>query len=419
MATKISGVSVATPEDVDSLQSEIRDVTRRIDRITKDIDLRLSSTMRDIRVIRTDLEGQAARTRALEESINILDVILDDITMQVSRSGRLLENISDHVASGATILKDATGAIRQEAANETTRRQEFTGKLNQLLAEHKAQASALQQAFDTIETGLDRLLDTERKGVEEIRGAISMLHDTVAVVQSQTQVQFDGVTESLREMTQNRQEQAQEEASTLAQIHATQGVWNERLHAIQTSVHDIALTSQRTRSTQDVRLAQLRIARARALNEAAIRLVMQGEYAGSAALLEETNRIVPDDPVLQCNLAMAYLKNQDVERARTVLEQMRQMDAAGLPTLQSYGLFCIEQRDYGSAILYLEQVVEAQPDDALTWMNLGKAHFGVGAVVPAIQAWRQAQQLAQGFVSSDVAVSILLDEQDHLEASYE
>ncbi len=415
MATTISGVSVATPEDIQRLQSDLREVAKRIDRTTRDIDLRLDNTVREVRGIRTDLEAQAARIHALEENVNLLDMMLDDIAVQVSRSGRLLENVNNHAAAGTTVLQEIVDAIRQEAIKETSRRQEFMGKLTQLLAEHKAEASALHQVFEVIEASLDRVADTERKGAEDVRSVINMLHDTVAVVQSQSQAQFDGVTEALRQVIQNRQEQAQDEASAFAQIHATQAVWNERLDVIQASVGNIALSSQRSQTAQDVRLAQLRAARSRALNEEAIRSFMRGEYVGSAALLEETTISPPSNPVLQCNLAMASLKNQDVERARALLEQARELNEVALPVLRSHGLFCIEQGNYGSAVPFLEQVVEAQPDDALSWMNLGNAHFGAGAVLLAIQAWQRAQYLAPSLVSSDATVSIILDEQRHAE----
>ncbi|HOG45296.1 MAG TPA: tetratricopeptide repeat protein [Anaerolineae bacterium] len=411
MPAQISGVVVATAEDLRRLEARIDATVRQIAKAEKDARALHEENASKIRVLQADLKAQQARADRLEAEIKGLAQVLDAIATEVERSSALLGEAGGSIAETSGLLEQLAGLVATQNEARGARHEELTDRLDHLLAQRQGETAALHGAFADLQTGVAELAQAEQDGSRQIEHSIRMLREAVVQAQSQAQEELTQMAEAAHEATRARDEQAQQEAAALERLLAAQTHLAEHLLAIQTTASNMAASSARAQGWQEERLSQAKARWAHALNGQAAALLHRGECAAAAPLLEEAMRLAPDDVTIRANLALACMGTGQSGRAEALLLEAVTADGEAVAALNELGVLYLDLGNPQAALTYLERAVQLAPEEAAIWLNLGRAHYGCGAVAQAMAAWQRAAELEPLLVASDAEVRIALSEQ--------
>jgi tetratricopeptide (TPR) repeat protein len=416
MTATISGTKVATPGDLQVLEKKLDRLAELVNQVNRNARTRSEENASEIRILQSDLKAQAARADKLEAGIEDLRTTLRSIGEEVNRSSGLLDKVNDHLTKSSSVLNEITTSVQEQTQTEVARRQEMTEGLEQLLHQYKAQATTLQQAFADIRSNLIELTQAEQAGAKSVETSLRRLHEALVLLQSRVQEDLTRANEAVRDFTHAKGERAHQEATVFGELLGIQQHLQERLEAIEIAADGLSASSIKAQESQQARLTQTMTWRAQELSHQASLLLHRGDYPAAILLLEEASQLAPEDIVIQANLALAYFKTEpsQYELARDLLGQILEQDPQAVAALNGLGVVCLDQLDPEAALLHLQRAAQLAPDDAIIWLNLGKAHYGCGAIGPALDAWQRARQLQPTLVADDAAVRILLEEREFL-----
>lgn len=366
-----------------------------------------------IRVLQKDVEAQRARADKLEAALKDLESTLAGIVAEVEHSSSLLGETNKHLADGSNMVEKIAASIREQVQSEIAHRQELTGCLERLLKQHQDQSLAWREMFEHIQSRLTELAQMEQRGAEIIGSSIGELSDLLASLRAQTEYEFARTIGAVQAFTQAKGERSCQEAGVFEQLLTAQTYLHQQLGAIQAAAAGLAASSEQAQLHQHTRLVQTTSRQAQELNHQAALLLHRSDYSTAMLLLEEAVRLAPEDVAIQTNLALACLKSGQRERAESILLQVLAREPDAVIALNELGVLYLDQipPDTQTALSYLQRAAHLAPEDAVIWLNLGKAYYHCGAIALALRAWQRAGQLAPSLVASDAAVQTLLDEQ--------
>ena len=122
------------------------------------------------------------------------------------------------------------------------------------------------------------------------------------------------------------------------------------------------------------------------LNKLGVFALDQGDVTGAIAYFEESDRLVPNDKVTTTNLATAYERAKQSEKARATYERLVALNPDNetlVSALSWLGFNAIQAGQYESAVGYLEKALALRENDLEILNNLGNAY---GNLKPAQDA---------------------------------
>lgn len=157
------------------------------------------------------------------------------------------------------------------------------------------------------------------------------------------------------------------------------------------------------------------------------------DYASELSIWQDTVRKRPDNSRARINLGTAYLRlklyDEAVEHFNRSLEldsitekmmnndasflfERSTLDMASIRALENLGLVCLERDDSAGAVRYLELVTAYNPDDALSFFNLGTAYMHAEEPLKARTAFEKALELNPDHAMTHVRYAELLVESE-------
>lgn len=427
MPVSVSGISVASENDLRSLERKIDSLTSSIRQLEKNTNEKINEAtktaealQRQVTTLQTNLAEQKKFADKLETSLidleqefkttrKNLEQSLEDIGKEVEASADLWEDTNKHLSTTGEIISQIVTSTREQASAESGNRQALTEQMGQFLDRQKNQFNILHQSFVEIQSHLKELVRIETEGKDNVKTSIDSLSLAVKQMQALTEDSLMNVAKGIQEITQGRSERAGDENASFSQLIQIQEQIRNRLEAIHQASRGLASSSEQAETHQKALLSQEQFHLASERNQRAAFLFQRGDYASAALLLEEAVKFYPQDSDVRTNLAFACLKSGQSERAKELLIQILEQDPQAVNALNILGVLHLEQGDAQTALSYLQRATGLTPDDAAMQMNLGKAYYQCGMVLPALAAWKTAQQLEPVLVNEDQDVKILLE----------
>jgi tetratricopeptide (TPR) repeat protein len=420
MPAMISGTRVATPEDINRLETWLSNVATGLSKLQDDTNTRFADHTQRLNSLTAAFNTQKLHLdklstdlqnldTALKEAVQDTEQTLDGIVGEIQQSDSLLKETNQYLsAHGDKIEQIATTANRQANA-ETARRLDLEKRLEEMLGVQKSQYTALRQAFSDLQAKLVELAVAEKMGAEMVERSIRVLRDTVTQVQDQTQSDLTRTSQAVQEYTRAKNERAKQEADVYARLISIQEQMHARLESIETVAGLQALSGTQSQEHQQDLMHLERAWQANELNQEAALLLRRGDYSTAVLLLEQAIELSPQDLALQTNLAHAWSKTGQIERAESLLLATLEIEPGTAPVHNQLGVLYLEKGDSPAALPYLQRAAELEPDSGAILINLGKAYFQNGRIALAMEAWQRARQVEPGLVNDDVAVKLLLE----------
>lgn len=119
--------------------------------------------------------------------------------------------------------------------------------------------------------------------------------------------------------------------------------------------------------------------------------IRDNDLAGAVTDLGQADKLLPGSPLVYYYLAQARLKEgDDYELALGIAEQARERDVTSLPTYLLIGQIHAAMKNYDEAVKYLNLYTQYAPEDASSYIELGKLQFTLGKYEETVQAMDQA-----------------------------
>lgn len=118
----------------------------------------------------------------------------------------------------------------------------------------------------------------------------------------------------------------------------------------------------------------------------------------SVAQLEAFAAANPKHANARYYLAMAYVRDGQVEKAPRYFREALVLDPVRADILNDLGAVYLLQRRYYESLVALQGATTAQPDFAPAWANLGRLHIAMEMAYTATAELKKANQLAPGNV---------------------
>ncbi|HSF14716.1 MAG TPA: FG-GAP-like repeat-containing protein [Vicinamibacteria bacterium] len=115
----------------------------------------------------------------------------------------------------------------------------------------------------------------------------------------------------------------------------------------------------------------------------------RGEYALAVEAFERVIALEAASGRDYFNAGMAYLQNQDDDRALAALSTARQIEPALVEVDFGLGVLHKRAQRYPLARDAFQRVLARDPDDPCTWFNLGAVSFSIGHIDEAAEAFRR------------------------------
>jgi len=420
MPVNISGTWVASADDISNLNKKLEQNVSQINLAIQTNRKQIEDQNVQVRSLQQEMQKQVEATSKLANDLKVLDETfkkavedldktLTGISQEVELSGDLITEINGHLQASGEAIRHIQVSAEIQTRSEVSRRQELIDRFTKLLEQQKSQDAALHEAFSDIQTNLGELTKAEQEGARLVERSVRMLREAVIQMQSQTQDELLRSTQAIQTFTQTKTERAGQEAETLENLAILQESLRERLVNIEKLSSGLATSSNQAHLHQQDLLLYEKTWRASELNEQAALLIQTGNYTPAISLLEEAIQLAPQDITLGSNLALAYFKSKQYERAETILLKMLEQYPDATSMLNELGVLYLEQKNPQAALPHLIHATNLEPNYAALWLNLGKAHFGCGNVPLAIEAWQHAQQLEPTLVAEDLDVRLILE----------
>ncbi len=135
--------------------------------------------------------------------------------------------------------------------------------------------------------------------------------------------------------------------------------------------------------------------------------IRDNDLQGAITDLGKANELLPGSPLVYYYLAQARLKEgDDYELALGIAEQALERDVTYLPTYLLLGQVHAAMENYDEAVRYLNLYTEYAPEDASSFVELGKLQFTLGNYEETVQAMDRA--LAQDLTRREANLYRLL-----------
>lgn len=116
-----------------------------------------------------------------------------------------------------------------------------------------------------------------------------------------------------------------------------------------------------------------------------------GRYDEARDNYEKLLSLYPETPLAMNNLAFLYAEHfQQLDRAAELAWRARSLERDDPGIADTLGYVLYRQGDYAQAVRICEESAAARPNDALTQLHLGLAHYMMGETEPAVEAFQIA-----------------------------
>jgi tetratricopeptide (TPR) repeat protein len=113
--------------------------------------------------------------------------------------------------------------------------------------------------------------------------------------------------------------------------------------------------------------------------------IRDNDIPGAIKDLGEANTRLPDNPLVFHNLAQAYFKDGNYERALAAAERAKQLDVTLLPNYLLLGQIHIENGNNAEAIKALQVYIKYKPEDVSASVTFGKLLYSIGEYEQTVQ----------------------------------
>ena len=425
MPVNISGVTVATLSDLDSLertisgiQDSVYNLEARFSEFNRTFGYRLSSVENKLDQHTSQINTLEATIRRVEQSLTKMISDLDDeigaMTAEITRSDTLLLQTNQYLVQNNTSLDEITDSARQQVSQEAAQRQELARRFDSLLKTAETHTTTLRDSFTALQAEVTQLIKIDQENTRLIERSLRALRESVLQVQSQTQDDLAHTTGAVQGFAQAKEERWKEEAGQYQRLVGLQESLHQSLMRLRQTADTLAGSAGQAEGLQKDSLRRQQEERARQLNQAALGHIYGGEPGQAAPLLEEAARLAPQQSAIMLNLAHVRFLCGQVEEARTLLEPLLADPAAAGQAHFILGLASLQAGDAAAALPHLEQAVRSRPGvpeaEAPVWLALGQARRAVGQIQPALEAWRQAVRLDPAVLAAHPQVRMMLEE---------
>lgn len=423
----LNGVYLATTEDISILERSISQLEKYINRVEGNLRQRTEELNNSIRTLSNGLDEHLRliklldkrltdQEKAFRDAVDEFNRTLDAIASEVETETAYLDDVNEHLQKNDTALLELNGLNRQAAEQEIARRAEANEKLEALLAQQKAAAAAVAQAFTDLQVGFASLARVEEESTRLLEHSIMLMREAMVDVQSQATEELLQSMDAIQTYRQTKLERSQEENALLNRLLEVQTVMRQHLASMEASSTALAGHSQQAELFQQQRLTLMTNDKAHGLNQQALELLNSDEPELAAALLDRAAGLDPNSTVLAENRILAHLRAGHLEKAGELLSIAMKEGENNAQFQHLAGMLMLSHGQYAEAIQTLQRAVELDPTDGEIYFSLGKGLYASGQVQPALEAWQTAARLAPALADADPMVKILLEEQQVREA---
>jgi tetratricopeptide (TPR) repeat protein len=124
-----------------------------------------------------------------------------------------------------------------------------------------------------------------------------------------------------------------------------------------------------------------------------------GDDAGGLAGIQKAVELAPDEAGWYIQLGAAHAKLKDTAAAKAAFGKAAALDdstTVGAIARQQLGFYPLVEKDYPTAIRFLEESVAIDAKQYQTWLWLGQAYQNNKQVGKAVEAYRKVQELKPG-----------------------
>lgn len=423
----LNGVYLATTEDISILERSISQLEKYINRVEGNLRQRTEELNNSIRTLSNGLDEHLRliklldkrltdQEKAFRDAVDEFNRTLDAIASEVETETAYLDDVNEHLQKNDTALLELNGLNRQAAEQEIARRAEANEKLEALLAQQKAAAAAVAQAFTDLQVGFASLARVEEESTRLLEHSIMLMREAMVDVQSQATEELLQSMDAIQTYRQTKLERSQEENALLNRLLEVQTVMRQHLASMEASSTALAGHSQQAELFQQQRLTLMTNDKAHGLNQQALELLNSDEPELAAALLDRAAGLDPNSSILAENRILAHLRAGHLEKAGELLSIAMKEGENNAQFQHLAGMLMLSHGQYAEAIQTLQRAVELDPTDGEIYFSLGKGLYASGQVQPALEAWQTAARLAPALADADPMVKILLEEQQVREA---
>lgn len=418
----LNGVSLATTEDISTLERSISQLEKYINRVESSLRQRTEELNNSIRTLNNGLEEHLRliklldkrltdQEKAFRDAVDEFNRTLDVIASEVETETAYLDDVNEHLQKNDEALLEFNGLTHQAAEQEVARRAEANEKLEALLAQQKAAAAAVAQAFAELQAGFANLARVEEESTRLLEHSIMLMREAMVDVQSQATEELLQSVDAIQTYRQAKQERSHEENALFNRLLEVQAEMRQHLSSMEASSTTLAGHSQQAELFQQQRLTLLTHDKAHGLNQQALELLSCGEPALAAALLDRAAGLDPTSAVVTENRILAHIRSGHLEEAGELLSIALEQGENNAHIQHLAGMLMIAHGEYAEAIRTLRRAVDLDPTDGEIYFSLGKCLYASGQVQPALEAWQTAARLAPELADTDPTVKILLEEQ--------
>jgi tetratricopeptide (TPR) repeat protein len=422
MPYNLNGVSLATMDDLNSIEHNLSLLDRSVKRLDDSIrqrteelksfqaetEKKFDDQLRLIRLLdkrATDLE------KALRDAVDELNRTLDQISNEVETSTGYLEETNQHLVKNDTAMVELNGQVKFATEQEGIRRTQVAEKIEAVLTQQKNTADALASAFKDLQSGFADLIKAEEENTHLLEHSIRLVREALIDVQSQTQEELMQAIDALQIYRQTKQERGKEEDTLFAHLLEVQETMRKHLATLESTTATLTDNTSRAESLQMDRLMDRMKAQARSMNQDAMALMMRGEASLAASLLDNAVEIDPETPVLAQNQILAHIRADHLDQAEKLIKPRLDSDPLNPHLLHLAGLIHLIRGELQAALDKLLLAIQLDDQDGEIFFTLGKAYYKAGQIQPALEAWNHAALLMPELAEADPLVRILLEEQ--------
>lgn len=129
------------------------------------------------------------------------------------------------------------------------------------------------------------------------------------------------------------------------------------------------------------------------LNDQAVRLAHDGDYADALLCFSRAIAIESDNALLWYNLGLTYRDNGELDEAHEALEKAHSIDEGDEDTLEALAAICISQGDMDEAKQWCAEGMSIDEANPHLWNTMGVILFNEGTYEDACAMFEQAVTL--------------------------
>ncbi len=133
---------------------------------------------------------------------------------------------------------------------------------------------------------------------------------------------------------------------------------------------------------------------------------VKGDVQAATEEYAKARRLQPRDPMLAERIAQAYENLGDMQRAKQAAREALELDPRRLVSVKLLASIAMNERDYPTALEYLDQLLKKNPNDAWARVQTGIAYVQTGQPEAAMQNLQPA--LAAGYPDERGALHAML-----------